>query len=85
MGAGNSGIEDRLLECRVEVSPPSNTQGEALDIAATAVVTVHSGGGSADTQRDIEIHIPVRWRATNRNGRVFLQPDPANPPSPFRW
>lgn len=83
--AGHSGIDGRLLECRVETSPPMNTKGEVLDVVLTAVVMVRPGGGGADGQRDIEIRIPVRWRALNENGRAVLQPDPSNPASPFRW
>lgn len=82
---GASGIEGRLLECAVELSPPSNTKSETLDIHLTAVVTVRSASGAADGQRDIEIRIPVRWRAVNQDDRVVLQPDPSNPASPFRW
>jgi len=83
--AGHSGIDSRLLECRVEASPPMNTKGEVLDVVVTAVVMVRPSGSGAEGQRDIEIRIPVRWRALNENGRAVLQPDPSNPASPFRW
>ncbi len=82
--AGTAGIENRLLDCSLQVTPPANTRAAELDVTATATIAVRPGAG-AEGQRDIEIKIPLAWKATRADGGVVLTPNPGNPQGVFRW
>lgn len=83
--SGDSGIDQHLLESRIDLSPPSNTKSSSLLITATAVVSVRDATSPADGQRNIEILIPIRWTASIKDQQIIIIPDPSNPPSPFSW
>ncbi len=82
--AGAAGIGNRLLDCSLHVSPPANTRGADLDVTATAIIAVRPGDG-AEGQRDIELKIPLKWKAASADGKVTLTPHTSNPPAEFSW